>query len=450
MSVAIVLFSDDFRLVDNPALALAAKKYDNIIPLYIYNKNYLGRELGSASKVFLHKILESFSKLLREKYNAELIIKSGEYPEVITEICKQMRIDAIYFNHSHTLAQIQNEETIRHNFTHLDVQSFKAKLLFDPWEIKPGSGSDFYKVFTPFSKECLKNTDKIQPSHPAPKSIKSLHNIQGIPLENLQLIPKNQGKWCENLLNHWKFSYDEITQDFLNFVDLSLEKYSIMRNIPASNGNSGISPYLRFGIISPKMCFNAVASAVPNINHQFILELLWREFAYHVMFFNQDIATKELKPQYANFTWNSDENLLEKWQKGNTGFDIVDSGMLELWRTGVMHGRIRMVVASFLIKDLLLDWRLGEQWFWETLVDADPAINPFSWQWVFGSGFDAAPYFRIFNPDSQKEKFDPNGTYCKKWLPQNWQPQRVVSHDIQRKITLERYKDVNKLQAKNP
>ncbi|QED22958.1 cryptochrome/photolyase family protein [Candidatus Deianiraea vastatrix] len=439
---AIVLFSDDFRVKDNPALHYAVKNYENIIPLYIYNETYLGRVIGAGAKAFLHNVLLSFNSLLHAEYCISLIIKNGNYVDEIKKILSIEKIDAIYFNKSYTLSQIQIENDIKECFKDLDIQFFKAKLLFEPSEIKPLSGGAFYRVFTPFSKECLKNIELIEQSFPKPEQIKSIHNISSMTVENLNLLPAKEGKWAQNLLQHWTFDYDEIECNFIKFIDNKLENYEENRNIPSKNGNSGISPYLRFGILSPKMCFNAVRSKNIDINHQFILELLWREFAYHVMFYNQNIATQELKNEYKNFQWDDSKFFLQKWQKSQTGFDIIDAGMNELWHTGVMHNRVRMIVASFLIKDLLINWKIGEQWFWNTLVDADPAINPFSWQWIFGSGFDAAPYFRIFNPESQKKKFDPDGSYCKKWLPKNWKSEKIVSHDIQRKITLERYKNL--------
>ena len=463
---AIVLFSDDFRINDNPALYNACQNYQNIIPMYIYQEDYLGRKLGTASKVFLHNVLNSFDKLLLTQFNIRLIIQKGDSIEVLKETLKKTRFDAIYFNESYTLNQIENEDKIKNYFNHLDVRCFKAKLLFHPSEIKPSSktGSTstingvnaanhkFYKVFTPFAKQCLKNTHLIEEIYEKPQKINSVHNIKGVEVLQLNLIPKKQGLWHEKLITHWTFSFDEIENNFINFLENKLKFYKENRNIPSNKGTANISAYLRFGILSPKICFNAVMLAIANQclneteNNQFVFELLWREFAYHVMFFNQNIANQELRPEYKNFQWNDSQDFLSKflskWQKGQTGFDIVDAGMNELWHTGVMHNRIRMVVASFLTKDLLINWRHGEQWFWDTLVDADPAVNPFSWQWVFGSGFDAAPYFRIFNPTSQKQKFDNNNLYCKKWLNSNWKADMIVNHDIQRKIALERYKNL--------
>ena len=436
---AIVLFSDDFRINDNPALFYASKNYENIIPLYIYQEDYLGRKIGAASKVFLHKVLESFNSLLKKEYGVNLIIRKGNRIDVIKEILNQIPLHGVYFNHSYTLKQIQDEQLIRNELKHLDVRSFKAKLLFEPWEIKTQK-NEYFKVFTPFSKECIKKIDLIQEDFPKPLQINNNINLKGISLEELSFLPKNEGNWYENILKNWNFDHYEIEHNFMDFINQKVNFYSENRNIPAKNGNANISPYLRFGMLSPKFCFQAASIMTSSYHNQFNLELLWREFAYHVAYYNHNIVTQELKEEYKEFIWDESPELLKKWQQGKTGFDIIDAGMNELWKTGVMHNRVRMIAASFLIKDLLINWRLGEQWFWDTLVDADPAINPFSWQWVFGSGFDAAPYFRIFNPDLQKERFDSNETYCKKWLFK--QNEKIVNHDFQRQIAMDRYKNL--------
>jgi deoxyribodipyrimidine photo-lyase len=441
VKTAIVLFCDDFRIDDNPALFNACEKYENIIPLYIYKSDYIGRELGSASKVFLHHCLNAFSNLLLEKFNVQLLIKSGDYIEVLNEIITQdNQICAIYFNHSYTIKQIEVEDEIKTIFSHLDVKSFKGKLLFEPFEIKTGQG-EFFKVFTPFSKACLKNINLIPILYPVPKRFKSVHNIQGLSVENLNLLPHNEGDWHKKSIQNWCFNYSKIKETFANFINQKLDDYKENRNLPSTEGNSAISPYLRFGMLSVKVCFEFAILKQPE-NNQFVLELLWREFAFHVMYFNQNFATVELKPAYSAFEWVWNEDLFEKWKKGKTGYDFVDAGMIELWKTGFMHSRVRMVVASFLIKDLMIDWRLGEQHFWNTLFDACPAVNPFSWQWVFGSGFDAAPYFRIFNPDLQQERFDGDMSYCNKWLENRDALMRIVDHDIHKQIALAKYKKI--------
>lgn len=438
-ATAIVLFNDDFRLNDNPSLHYACKKYDSVVPLYIYQEDYLGRKLGGASKVFLHYVLKAFDELLKEKYGINLVIRCGDVLQNLNQIIEETNASAIYFNRSYTEKQIQTEKLIVTEFSHVDVQSFKGKILFDPNEIQTSNGEPF-KIFTPFSKECLKNIEKIDEIFPIPEKIENHFLVNSLSISDLNLLPKNEGSWYENLIKNWEFNYDRIYENFNNFIEKKLIFYSDTRNNPAEYGNANISPYLRFGMMSAKICFEASAIKFTNYHNQFNLELLWREFAYHTMYYNQNIVTQELRLQYQGYEWENDEELLNQWQRGVTGFEIVDAGMRELWKTGAMHNRVRMITASFLIKDLRIDWRLGEKWFWECLIDADPAINPFSWQWVFGSGFDGAPYFRIFNPDLQKERFDPKGIYCRKWLGDFYNIKKIVDHNTQRNITLEKYK----------
>ncbi len=413
MATSIVIFCDDFRIKDNPALFHASQEYEKIIPLFVFDENYLGRKIGSAAKVFLHHVLKSFDELLREKYDVKLILRKGDVVDEINKIKAKTKVDAIYFNRSYCKKQIEAEEKIAKEFSNLDVKSFKAKLLFEPSEIKTLQDSCF-KVFTPFSAACLKKADLVGEFLTKPKTLKSVDNIDSLNLSDLNLLPKNEGKWHLNLIKNWQFDYEKIAEIASDFLSQKLENYAVNRNMTDSNGNSGLSPYLRFGMVSPRIIFNAAR----NYEHhrQFVLELLWREFAYHVSYYNPEIASRELKEEYKNFEWEDDSGALEKWKKGETGFDIVDAGMKEIRQTGAMHNRVRMIVASFMIKDLLVDWREGEKYFWDCLVDADVAINPFSWQWVFGSGFDAAPYFRIFNPDLQQEKYDPEKNIARSGL----------------------------------
>lgn len=433
---AIVIFSDDFRIQDNPAFFYASKNYQNIIPLFVYDEFYLGRKLGSASKVFLHHALNSFNKLLKSEYGFELVIKEGEVIEEIKKIEKQHEISAIYFNNSYTKKQIETEENIKKTFEELDVKSFKAKIFFEKGEILTGAKT-YFKVFTPFSKECLKKIELIGECLKSPENVKSNHKIKSLKIDDLKLLPKNEGNWHKKAISFWEMDYEKIKDNIIKFSDEGIENYTDSRNFPALKGTSRISPYLRFGMFSPRIIYYTVRS--DEKSKQFILELLWREFAFHILHYFKDVDKKELKPWYAKFAWENDKKLLAKWQKGETGFDIVDAGMRELWVTGFMHNRVRMITASFLIKDLMIDWKIGEEWFWDCLFDACPAVNAFSWQWVFGSGFDAAPYFRIFNPDLQKEKFDNEGIYSQEWLGEK-KFEKIVDHDFQRKIALAKYK----------
>jgi deoxyribodipyrimidine photo-lyase len=421
--VAVVLFSDDLRLEDNPALFYAVSQGYQILPLFIYNANYLGRELGEASKVFLHNILKSFNLEL----NHNLTIKKGDVIEVLSQIQQEVGFKKIFFNRSYVKTQIDAEEKIAKHFSH---QSFKAKLIFEPSEVRQ------IKVFTPFWKECLSKIDTISKPLPAPKELDFI-KISSLKLAELNLLPKIN--WWQKCLSHWSFSYQEISQKVNNFFDKKSHLYAEKRNNLHEDGVSYFSPYIRFGVLSPRILFwkGYEKSTI------FTSELGWREFAFHTLFYNQDLWRKELKPEYQAFEWDDNENILKKWQKGETGEEIIDASMNELWETGFMHNRARMISASFLIKDLLTNWRKGEEWFWNCLFDACPAVNPFSWQWVFGSGYDASPYFRVFNPKLQQEKFDPQRVYVKKWLKKASFP--IVDHEVQRKICLERYKKVKTL-----
>lgn len=441
---AIVIFSDDFRIQDNPAFHAACQNYQNIIPLFVYDEFYLGRKLGGASKVFLHHVLNSFNNLLKSQYGFELVIKQGDVVEEIKEIEKSHDISAIYFNNSYTKKQIETEENIKKTFEEIDVKSFKAKVLFEGQEIKTGAKT-FFKVYTPFSKECLKQIDLIGECVGIPEDVKSNHKIKSLKVDDLKLLPKNEGDWHKNAIKYWEFDYAKITKNIIKFSDEKIANYADDRNVPSLKATARISPYLRFGMFSPRIIYYTVRS--DEKAKQFISELLWREFAFHVLHYFNDIDKHELKPWYKKFEWENNKDSLKKWQRGETGFDIVDAGMRELWETGYMHGRPRMIVASFLIKDLLIDWKKGEQWFWDCLFDACPAVNPFSWQWVFGSGFDAAPYFRIFNPDLQKERFDKDSKYCEEWLPKNYEEKfkRIVNHDIVRKVAMAKYKKCNEV-----
>ncbi len=437
-ATALVIFCDDFRVKDNPALYNACQNYEKVAALYIYDENYLGRSLGAAVKVFLHHVLNSFQKDLKKSCGLDLILRKGDSFDELQKIVKEVKPDAIYFNHSYSKAQIDYEDKIKKTYQDLDVQSFRSKTLFEPDQIKTGAGESF-KVFTPFSKACLKNVDLIGEFLKV-KRAKSSVKAKSLKVDDLKLLPlKKEGDWDQNMIKYWQFDYDRLYAKIADFLDEKVAKYGDDRNMLAVEGTSKISPYLRFGMVSPRMIYHA---ATHRKGHEkFFLQILWREFAYHSLFNFPDMYKKEIHASYGNFKWEHSKKDFSAWQKGEVGFDIVDAGMKEIYETGSMHNRARMVVASFLIKDLLIDWRKGEQYFWDCLVDADPAINPFSWQWVFGSGFDAAPYFRVFNPDLQEKRFDPKHEYCDKWLEKNDRPQRIVDHSKRRDIVLAKYKE---------
>lgn len=436
---SLIIFCDDFRIDDNPAFFHGCKNSENITALFIFDENYQGRKIGSASKVFLHNILKNFSNLLKEKYNINLVLRKGDFITELKKIAQESDFDAIYFNQSYSQTEIKAQEQIHKIFNDKNIQSFKAKIIFDFEQIKNKSG-DYFKVFTPFFKEAKQNIDLIEDIITEPEKARSKHNLPSLDLEELELLPKNEGNWHEKLAKYWKFEHDEIVKDIKSFLKNKLKNYKIDRNRTDLKATSNLSPYFRFGVISPKKVFLR-AKDLPYSDH-FLSEICWREFAYYVYNFNPEIDKKEIKAEYSKFAWQNNQENLTKWQKGETGFEIVDAAMKEIYSCGIMHNRTRMIVASFLIKDLLIDWRLGEEYFWDCLIDADFAVNPFSWQWVFGSGFDAAPYFRVFNPELQQEKFDPESKYRQKWLKNRKKIDKIVDHNVQRNIVLEEYKKI--------
>lgn len=434
---AIVIFQDDFRIKDNPAFFHACKNYENIIPIFIFDEFYQGRKIGNASKVFLHHTLIAFDKLLKEKYGINLVLKKGNILSEVEKIINQEKIDAIYFNRSYSKTEIATQEKIFEKFKNQEVKSFKAKILFEKDEIKNQQGQ-YFKVFTPFFKEIMKNLNLIDDFLKAPNSANSKHKIQSLKIQELELLPKIQGNWDKKLIKFWEFDYDKIDENISLFLQNKLKDYKENRNRTDLEATSNLSPYFRFGIISVKIVFLSALNY--EFNNHFLSEICWREFSYHIYNFNQEITNQEIKSEFKKFQWQGSDQEFKKWQKGETGFDIVDASMKEIYATGIMHNRARMISASFLIKDLLIDWKKGEEYFWDCLVDADFAVNPFSWQWVFGSGFDAAPYFRIFNPELQEKKFDPHHKYCDKWLDSRILTNKIVNHDERRKIALEKYK----------
>ncbi len=453
MKNSAVLFNQDLRIIDNPALFAALKNSQNILPIFILDE-VNSRTLGGASKWFLHFALESLSKELKEKFNLKLIVKKGNSLEILEDIFLNEKIDAIYFNKLLEPYNIKLQNQIVKLAKASKIQSFffKSQTLFDPSEIKNGAG-EFYKVFTPFWKECLRNASKIEPildchallrkarndggwssesSSPARSALATKQSNfptssparsalatkqSSLEINELNLLPKIN--WDLGFKNHWQFCHKKLRENLINFLQNKLTNYKEARDFPALESTSKLSPYLHFGMISPREIFN-LASKFPESKGKahFLSELGWREFSHHLIFYFPNLDKENYNKKFDKFPWLEDKNFLKKWQKGQTGFPIVDAGMRELWATGWMHNRVRMIVASFLIKDLLIDWRQGEKWFWDCLFDANLANNAASWQWVAGCGFDAAPYFRIFNPILQGEKFDPEGIYVKKWIPE--------------------------------
>ena len=396
---------NDLRLEDNPALVEAARD-GIVIPVFILDKK---EAIGAASKWWLHYSLES----LTTSFGGALSLLKGNPQKVLQELVKRNGAEGVYWNRCYTPYAMARDKVIKET---LSAKSFNGSLLFEPWEIQKDNGEP-YKVFTPFFKRgCLGAKAPRKPLS-KPSSIECAKDANSLTLEDLDLLPKIA--WDAGMKDSWKIGEEGAKERFAQFLREGIHSYKEGRNYPAKPFVSRISPYLHFGEISPNTLWYGAQKkgASKDIDH-FLSELGWREFSYSLLFHNPDLPTKNLQEKFDRFPWVENKGHLLAWKKGGTGVPFVDAGMRELWQTGYMHNRVRMVVASFLIKNLRIDWRKGEAHFFDCLVDADLANNSASWQWVAGCGADAAPYFRIFNPVTQGQKFDPEGEYVRKYVPE--------------------------------
>ena len=447
VSPSIVWLRDDLRLADNPALRAAIDAGGPIVVLYVLDQESPGiRPLGAAAHWWLHHSLASLADRLQEK-GARLVLRRGPAGRAVREAGADAGARAVYWNRRYggPEREIDTELKAGLRTDGVHVESSAASLLFEPWTVATGAGTHF-SVFTPFWRACLNGPPPRTPL-PEPREITGSGTpIASDELADWRLLPRHPD-WAEGLRETWEPGEPAARGRLREFLDLDLENYGRTRDEPAAGSTSLLSPRLRWGELSPHTVWHEVVAA--GGGDRFLSELGWREFAWHTLFHFPDLATKNLRPEFDAFPWPPlRPGPLEAWQRGQTGIALVDAGMHELWRTGFMHNRVRMVTASFLVKNLLIDWRLGEQWFWDTLVDADGASNPFNWQWVAGSGADAAPYFRIFNPDLQAKKFDPDGLYVKAWAPEHTSaelpppPEPIVDLRATRGAALDAYEAV--------
>ncbi|TFD54521.1 deoxyribodipyrimidine photo-lyase [Cryobacterium frigoriphilum] len=418
---SIVWFRDDLRLADHPALNAAAEHGAPIIAVYVLDEQSPGiRPLGGAARWWLHGSLTALAASL-ERLGVPLVLRRGAAGTVITELAASIDAGAVLWNRRYGAAERAVDTAVKTDLRAAGVlaHSFAGSLLFEPWTIMTGAGGS-YSVFTPFWRACNAGPPPREP-YPAPLALTGWSSaVDSEPLTSWALEP-TKPDWAGGLRAAWTPGETAAHELLDAFLRDTLPRYATERDAPAEEATSRLSPHLRWGEISPYQVWHATqkvqrtatgGAAASGI--RFLTELGWREFAWHVLFHTPDLATVNLRRDYDAFPWPPlDDRVLSAWQQGRTGFALVDAGMRELWRTGSMHNRVRMVTASFLIKNLLIDWRQGEQWFWDTLVDADSASNPFGWQWVAGSGADAAPYFRVFNPELQAKKFDPNQEYIR-------------------------------------
>lgn len=412
----LVWFRQDFRLEDNHALTAAAKNGD-IIPVYIHSPEEEGDwPIGGASKWWLHHSLESLSQEF-DKHGLKLVIRKGKTLENLRLLIKETQANAVYWNRRYEPAVIARDTSIKSDLKDegIDVHSFNANLLFEPWTIHNKQNKPF-QVFTPFWKHCLTLQAPSVPL-PIPKLKPSSLSIKSDSLESLELLPKIH--WDTGIHAAWKPGESHARKMLDKFLKSPVLEYTDERDRPDHNGISHLSPYLHFGEISPRIIWHAALKKYDFAEVEpYLRQLGWREFAHHLLFHFPKTPSFPLRQDFAKFPWKDDPAGLKAWHKGKTGYPIVDAGMRQLWTTGWMHNRVRMIVGSFLVKDLLINWLEGARWFWDTLVDADLANNTLGWQWVGGCGADAAPYFRIFNPITQGEKFDPEGEYVRHWVPE--------------------------------
>ncbi|MEE3003177.1 MAG: deoxyribodipyrimidine photo-lyase [Pseudomonadota bacterium] len=416
MSENIVLYwiRQDLRLSDNPALTAAAER-GTVLPIYILDDVNSGDYLlGAASKFWLHHSLVSLNISLNNKLRSF----RGDPLEIIQDLIKEHDIKDVFWNRCYEPWRIKRDKHIKNNLTNLgvNVQSYNSSLLWEPWDIKKDNG-DPYKVFTPFyRKGCLTAKAPREPLS-EPKNLNLATSKLGDNIDSLKLIPNED--WPLKLKKVWHIGERYAQEQCQNFLDEGMSNYKEGRNLPAKPFVSRLSPHLHHGEISPNQIWYTVLDGKQDKNtDHFLSELGWREFSYSQLYFNPELPKVNLQAKFDNFPWDNDLVKLKAWQKGLTGIPMVDAGMRELWQTGYMHNRVRMIVGSFLVKNLLLDWRHGERWFWDCLVDADLASNSAGWQWIAGCGADAAPYFRIFNCVTQGQKFDPDGDYVRHYIPE--------------------------------
>lgn len=424
---SLVWLRDDLRLDDNPALSEAAGLGKPLTVVYILDEESDRlRPLGGAARWWLHHSLAALSADLEGK-GSRLVLRRGPAGDTIRKLAGQTNASHLFWNRRYA----QPERTIDAGLKDwagdngIQASSFQANLLFEPWTIRTGAGGP-YKVYSPFWRACLASRELRDPLE-APDDLPSPAPAgRGLPasdaLSSWNLLPSSPD-WSGGLAETWEPGEKGAQERLEDFLDGAIEEYGTGRNLPGTEGTSRLSPHLRFGEVSPFRVWREIRRRhprkIPADVGTYQAELGWREFNWHLLYHNPELSTRNFRPAFDNFQWASpNRQELAAWQRGRTGYPLVDAGMRQLWQTGWMHNRVRMAAASFLVKNLLTDWRIGEEWFWDTLVDADAANNPANWQWVAGSGADASPYYRIFNPVTQSRKFDAGGTYLRRFIPE--------------------------------
>ncbi len=421
---AILWFRNDLRLADNPALVAAAATGRSVLPVFLLDDETPGPwRLGAASRWWLHHALDQLATDLR-RHRGDLLLRRGDAGKLIRQLVEETGARHVFWNCRYEPWAIEQDKALKRALKEegVTVESFNAALCFEPWEITQ-KGGGHYKVYTPYSRAWF---DLDGPPEPLDVP-KPLHLLEPSPvgdaLDDWGLLPRKPD-WAGGIRKAWSPGEARALEEATAFADEAVDDYGSERDFPARPGVSRLSPHLHFGEIGGRQLFHLVRSRTLARRgswqkaRPYLRQLAWRDFAYHTLFHAPGLPDEPLRPEFAAFPWSDDERLFQAWTRGQTGYPIVDAGMRELWATGYMHNRLRMITGSFLTKDLLMPWQRGEAWFWDTLVDADLANNSMGWQWVAGCGIDAAPYFRIFNPVLQGERFDPDGAYVRHWVPE--------------------------------
>ncbi|MFN5756494.1 MAG: cryptochrome/photolyase family protein [Planctomycetia bacterium] len=452
----IVWLRHDLRLDDNPALAAAAAR-GAVVPVFIWAPDEEAPwEPGSASRWWLHQSLERLSAAF-EKAGAPLVIRRGGSLDALRSLAKEVSATHVTWNRRYEPAVVKRDTGIKKVLAAdgLVAESFNGSLLYEPMHVATKEGRP-YQVFTPFWRALLARDEPAEPVA-APRKLSTVaKRPKSVAIESLGLLPKID--WAAGFREMWSPGETGAAKRMDRFLEKALATYGSGRDRPDHDGTSALSPHLHFGELSPRRLWHAVreqaggkpAAKITGSPEVYLRELGWREFANHLLFHFPHTSDAPLRADYARFPWANDPVGLRAWQRGRTGFPIVDAGMRQLWTTGWMHNRVRMIVASFLVKDLRISWLEGAKWFWDTLVDADLAANTLGWQWAAGCGADAAPYFRIFNPTSQAAKFDPDGAYVAAWAGTDAKdyPEPIVDHAEARKLALAALKTVSRPSAR--
>ena len=467
MSPVILWFRRNLRLHDNPALRAAAEAGRPVVPVYISDE----LDVGGASRWWLHCSLSRLDSAL-EEHGAGLVIRRGEPGELLPEIVESVGAEAVFFSRRYEPKARAQESALEGALDGCcDLEGFDDAVISHPERVMTGAGTP-YKVFTPFWKAA---TGRGEPAEPAPAPARLETTKAGLKpghIGELGLLPTTPD-WAGGLRETWTPGEDGAFQRLEAACEIAAD-YDENRDRPDLEGTSRLSPHLHFGELSPRQVWHDIRSATPSSAQTgadaLLRQLYWRDFSTYLLYHFPKLPEEPLRAEFREFPWADDPDGLKAWQRGRTGYPIVDAGMRQLWETGWMHNRVRMIVASFLVKDLMVPWQAGADWFLDTLVDADLANNSASWQWVAGCGTDAAPYFRIFNPVLQGKKFDPLGDYVRRWVPelerlpakhiqQPWKadidvqkaanviigedyPEPIVNHGDARDLALEAYRAI--------